>query len=240
MTRPLYGADLARIHHQGFGAFARGAAPAIVDLIHRAGFRSGRVVDLGCGSGILAAELSRAGFDVLGIDASPDMIDLARLEAPAASLVVGSLHEAEIPPAVAVTAIGEAIAYHQGDPPDVEALFLRVHRALCPGGIFLFDVVLGSLGAPMRYTGSHHGTEWTVDVLVEERPESALLTRHIRTVVRYGEEERVSEEVHQLRTFSREEIEAPLLALGFELEVLDHYGTTRLAAQRLAWVARKP
>ena len=60
----FYPADLARIHDEGFGDFARAAA---CELLRRLP-GSGRVVEIGCGSGISSELLSDAGYDVLGID----------------------------------------------------------------------------------------------------------------------------------------------------------------------------
>ena len=37
-----------------------------------------RVLDLGCGTGHLAAEIARAGCEVVGIDNSPDMVRIAK------------------------------------------------------------------------------------------------------------------------------------------------------------------
>lgn len=36
--------------------------------------KGSRVVDLGCGNGVLTAVLAKKGYDTLGIDASPDML----------------------------------------------------------------------------------------------------------------------------------------------------------------------
>src|SRR5271165_2507201 len=40
-----------------------------------------RVLDAGCGTGALAVELARRGADVLGIDVSPSLVELARSRA---------------------------------------------------------------------------------------------------------------------------------------------------------------
>jgi SAM-dependent methyltransferase len=81
----FYGPELARIHHARFG-------------------------DLGCGSGILAGLVQDAGYQVLGIDISAEMIEIARRQAPGADLRVGSLYDVELPAGcVAVTAIGECV-----------------------------------------------------------------------------------------------------------------------------------
>ncbi len=68
------GADLAEVHHRDFGFLARHAAPVPVEALQAAGLSRGLVVDLGCGSGILAHHLTDAGYDVLGVDISAEMV----------------------------------------------------------------------------------------------------------------------------------------------------------------------
>src|SRR5262245_66492478 len=85
-------------------------ARAVTEL-QNAGFSRGTVVDLGCGSGILAEHLSRDGYNVIGVDISESMITIARQRAPQAQFFVESFTAAEIPPCVAVTAIGEIFNY---------------------------------------------------------------------------------------------------------------------------------
>lgn len=60
----MYRDDLARIHHEGFGDLAREAASALLAWLRRAGWRRGRVVDLGCGGGTWLRALGAAGFTV--------------------------------------------------------------------------------------------------------------------------------------------------------------------------------
>ena len=111
MPEPFYGPDQAIIHDREFGDLSRRAAAYLRPLLDEAGLRHGTVVDLGCGSGILASILTDAGYDVLGVDVSQDMIELASANAPKASFRRGSLLDVDLPPAVAVTAIGEALNY---------------------------------------------------------------------------------------------------------------------------------
>lgn len=65
----------ANDYEQGF-SFVHEYGSAVLDLIDAK--PGARVVDLGCGTGALTAELARRGFEVTGIDASPDMIASAR------------------------------------------------------------------------------------------------------------------------------------------------------------------
>src|SRR5262245_60128461 len=117
-----YGADLAFIHDSGFGELARAASRDLVRRLHQNGFQNGPVVDLGCGSGILAGHLADAGYDVLGIDSSDAMIRIARRRAPRARFLVQSFLTAKLPRCVAVTSIGEPFNYLLDERNDSTAL----------------------------------------------------------------------------------------------------------------------
>src|SRR5262245_40576734 len=106
-----YGADLAFIHDTGYGEFARSAAPWLLKTLRDRGLTDGLVVDIGCGSGIWARELSAAGYDVLGIDQSAAMLAIARERVPRGQFRQGSFVSADLPPCVAVTAMGEILNY---------------------------------------------------------------------------------------------------------------------------------
>jgi SAM-dependent methyltransferase len=108
---PGYEADLAFIHDRGFGAFAQESAPELLRILRRHQVRSGLVVDLGCGSGIWAAELIAAGYDALGVDLSPAMIRLARKRAPQSRFVIASIYDVPLPSCRAVTATSECLNY---------------------------------------------------------------------------------------------------------------------------------
>ena len=49
---------------------------AVMDLLDAA--PGSRVVDLGCGNGALTEQLAACGYDVTGVDASAEMLELAR------------------------------------------------------------------------------------------------------------------------------------------------------------------
>src|SRR5262245_33072496 len=102
-----YRADLAYIHDAGFGGTAREAAGFLRESLQGRGVGRGLVVDLGCGGGILSEIMAAVGFDVLGIDISEEMIALARERVPRGRFRRESLLTAEIPPCVAVAAVGE-------------------------------------------------------------------------------------------------------------------------------------
>jgi 2-polyprenyl-3-methyl-5-hydroxy-6-metoxy-1,4-benzoquinol methylase len=72
-----YRPDLALVHHPGFGAHAAACAPGIVDFLAPVRTRGGLVLELGCGTGLLARELVAAGYRVIATDAAPAMLDIA-------------------------------------------------------------------------------------------------------------------------------------------------------------------
>src|SRR5437867_4220617 len=106
-----YREDLAYIHDVGFGNFARRAAPGLLQILRTLGTVEGPVVDLGCGSGIWARALGNAGYDVLGVDQSADMLAIARQRAPNAEFCQASFLRTDLPRCAAVTAIGECFNY---------------------------------------------------------------------------------------------------------------------------------
>lgn len=238
----IYGEDLAYIHHAGFGDLARDAAPALVDELRRGGIADGLVVDLACGSGILARELVAAGYDVLGVDASPAMIDLARATAPEARFVVAALSEFRIPECAAVFCIGEGLGYLGPGRQRVELgpLVDRVHDALLPGGLFAFDVLETAEDAPMRYATERAGPGWRVLAEVSADVAASVVTRHITTIREVDGEVRRSTEVHRVQTFPAEEIARTLRDRGFSVRLVRGYGAATLAPHRIGVIARKP
>src|SRR5437762_3435627 len=135
----LYATDLAFIHHVAFGDFAKRTAPGVIRLLRAHGIRTGLIVEAGCGSGILAARLVAAGYELYGFDQSPAMIRLARASAPSATFRVNSLEKANVPACRAVVAVGEVITYVRRR--GAAAFFRHVHAALPRRGLFLFDFI---------------------------------------------------------------------------------------------------
>jgi SAM-dependent methyltransferase len=221
----FYDADLAYIHDAGFGDFARGAGEGIVAMLRDAGIRDGLVVDLGCGSGVLAERLLDEGYDVLGVDISPAMLAIARERAPAARYWEASAFTFEPPPCAAVTAVGEILGYAADERSGAEALadlFGRVRAALPPGGLFVFD-----LAAPGRAAdGSRdwrEGDGWLVASESRESPDGAELRRRIVSFRDAGAGWRRSEETHVLRLHRREDVLAALAGAGFDAATMPVY-----------------
>lgn len=239
-----YKEDLAHIHDVGFGEYALGSAPGILEILGRNKIREGLVVDLGCGSGLWARELTKAGYRVLGVDISEAMIDIARRKVPDADFRVGSLYEADLPPCDAVTALGEVLNYlfdPSNDGQMAVGLFRRVYDALTPGGVFVFDVAEPGQVAPgATARGFSEGEDWAVLIEKEEDREQTTLTRRITTFRKAGKHYRRAGEVHRQRLYKAADVAEELRRVGFQVRTMCSYGRYDLPKAHTAFVARKP
>ncbi len=240
-----YREDLAFIHDAGFGHVAQNAA---TELLKRLAPVQGKstsrsIVDLGCGSGILAQQVSAAGYKVLGFDLSDAMLSLAAKHVPRAEFRRESFVTADIPPCLAVTAIGEVFNYlfdRRNRGYRLSAVFSRVHSALCPGGIFLFDMAEpGRVHGRSPQRGYSEGPGWACLYTAEEDRRRSTLTRTITTFCKMGETYRRHREVHRLRLSPRAEILQQLRNVGFQARILSGYSRFRFPTGWAAFLARK-
>jgi SAM-dependent methyltransferase len=240
---PAYAADLAYVHDAGFGDQAEAAAEQLLEELANGGVESGTVVDLGCGSGIASAKVAAAGFDVVGIDQSPAFIELAREKVPSGEFRVGSFIDANLPPAVAVLAVGEVLNYlidPRNGPKALPGVFERIFEALVPNGVFLLDLS-GPGRAGRDITRSWRaGPDWATLAENDEDPEAATLTRRIIAFRRDGENYRRTEETHELKLYAPNAALATLHAAGFRGRILRGYGGEEFAPGHRAFVARRP
>jgi SAM-dependent methyltransferase len=239
-----YGEDLAYIHDVGHADFALDSAPGILEILGRSGIDGGLVVDLGCGSGLLARELIDAGYGVFGVDISEAMIGLARKRAPEAGFAVGSLFEVEIPRCVAVTAISEVLNYlfdAENEESRLGRVFRRVCEALVPGGVFVFDVLgPGQVAPGTRAKGFRVGEDWAVLSEREEDHERGTMERRIISFRMVGEHYRRIDEVHRVRLYEPSELAAELENAGFLVRTMRSYGDLSLSGGHTAFAAQRP
>jgi SAM-dependent methyltransferase len=233
----VYAADLAYVHDAGFGDLARSAAPEIVRMLRDCGIRRGRIVEVGCGSGIAAEYFLAHGYDVTGFDTSAAMIRLARAKAPAARFQAASLERAKLPACDAVVAIGEVVSY-VGGLPALEKFFRRVHAALQPRGVLLFDFV-HSVARRTFTARSFGGPGWALASSAAFETSRRILTRRIVIVRLMGRRVRRASEVHRVRVYTRLEIRGALERAGFAVRMSRCYGSYRLMQGDIAVIATR-
>jgi SAM-dependent methyltransferase len=243
MTSSAYQDDLAYIHDVGFNFFARGAAPGVIQIFRRHGIHQGLVIDLGCGSGIWAAELIRAGYDVLGVEQSKAMIRLARKKAPRAKFIQASFLDVKLPACDAITSLGECLCYlfdAKNGPKELTKLFGRVYEASRPGGLFIFDIAQPGQIQKNSRVRNFAGPDWTILREAEEDRARMVLTRRMIVFRKIGKLYRRSEETHRLRLYWGVDVARILRDIGFHARVLRAYGKYPLTGNRVAILARKP
>lgn len=244
MSTP-YGNDLAYIHDDGFGGFARQASHGIFELLRQAGIDSGHVVDLGCGSGIWAGILLDKGYSAHGIDISANMVKLAQQQAPGATFEVNSFLKADIPQCNAVTSMGECLNYlfdpnHSDE--HLRLLFTRIFEALHPGGMFIFDIAgPGYADATGPHKRHFVSDDWAVMIQVSEHKREQRLTRYITSFRKTDEGTyRRHEEVHRIQLLQGTHLAEMLRAIGFKVRIRKGYGSLQLSSAHSVILARKP
>lgn len=114
----------------------------IISLLNEYGIKDGLVLDLGCGTGKLTNLLSDAGFDMIGIDYSEDMLDVATNVREDRNILYlcQDMREFELYGTVrAVVSICDSMNY-MTSPEDLLTVLKLVNNYLDPGGIFIFDM----------------------------------------------------------------------------------------------------
>ena len=104
------------------------------------------ILDLGCGTGSMTLELAMRGYDMTGVDYSPEMLDIARTRADSAGLsdkmlwLCQDMREFELYGTVDVTVCCLDGINHLTGRGDLAAAFDLVHNYLIPDGLFIFDI----------------------------------------------------------------------------------------------------
>lgn len=117
-------------------------------------------LDAGCGTGRHAATLAAVGYDVIGTDLTPAMLDVARAKAPAVDFRRGTFEDLPVDDD-SVDLIVTALAVCHAN--DLGSVFAEFARVLRPGGkLLLSDPHPGSepIGAQAFFPGEGFDLPW--------------------------------------------------------------------------------
>lgn len=195
----------------------------LTGLLREYGCEQGLVAELGCGTGSMTELLAGAGYDMIGIDNSEEMLAVAmekRAESGQEILYLWQdMREFELYGTVkAVVSICDSMNYIT-EYEDLVQVFRLVNNYLDPGGIFIFDLnteykyreLLGSKTIAENredqsfiwdnyYDGEQKINEYGLTLFIRE--ENGLFRKH--------------EEFHYQRAYSMEEIRRALSLAGME------------------------
>jgi ubiquinone/menaquinone biosynthesis C-methylase UbiE len=158
-ARAVYDASAARyvefvgteISSATEAALDRSLLTTFVDLV--AAEAPGRVADVGCGPGRVAALLAEHGLDVVGVDVSAAMLDVARTAHPDVTFEEGTLDHLPIE----TGSLAGAVCWYSiiFTPPErLGDAFVELARVLRPGGHLLVAFQAGD-GDAVRRTNVH-------------------------------------------------------------------------------------
>ena len=196
------------------------------------------VLDVCCGTGLLAAELTALGYRVVGVDASDAMLVRARqLLGPAVPLVRTTL------PELAVDGVFDAaVCTYDGlnylDPADLRATFAALADRLRPAGWLVFDVHTDAMmrfisSQPVVY-GDKDGHRYVIENTVDAGARACDTRIHVEGTNGFSE--------HHRQYFHRAaEVRAGLVASGFEVTAIrDDYSDRTIDSSALSatWIAR--
>ncbi|MDD6480749.1 MAG: class I SAM-dependent methyltransferase [Lachnospiraceae bacterium] len=105
------------------------------------GISEGAVLDLGCGTGELTRLMAKKGYDMIAVDSSVDMLEIASQNWEDGILYIHQrMEELELGESVqAAYSACDSVNYILEEE-DLLQAFCRVYSHLMPGGIFLFDM----------------------------------------------------------------------------------------------------
>ena len=93
-----------------------------------------RVLDVGCGTGVLAGRLAAQGYEVTGLDPSQGMLDVLRADHPGVEAIRGSGDELPFGDASFDVVVTVAALHHIAEAGAVRATLAEMARVTRPGG----------------------------------------------------------------------------------------------------------
>lgn len=113
----------------------------LVELLRQEGIMGGLVCELGCGTGKMTRLLAQSGYDMIGIDASDEMLSIAKAKESEGILYLAQdMREFELYGTVrAVVSVCDSMNYLLEEE-DLLQVFRLADNYLDPGGVFIFDL----------------------------------------------------------------------------------------------------
>lgn len=238
-------------------------AESIYSILERNGIVDGLLLDMGCGTGVMTRLLKAKGFDMIGIDASEDMLMVAR------ELEYDALAEEELAEDADIEAVSAQTLYLCQDMrelqlygtvratvstcncmnylltvEDLTSVFSLIGNYLDAGGLFIWD-----MNTPYMYENIpdsvSENRETAAFIWNNEYDESTHLnTYELNLFIQEEDSELFAREteIHVQRAFTLEEVKIALTAGGLELvSVVDLDTGLDITEETMRWqfVARE-
>lgn len=218
-------------------------------LLKDRGIENGLVLELCCGTGTFTELLADIGYDMIGVDSSAEMLEIAAQKKAASGAdilyLLQDIREFELYGTVrAIVCVCDSLNYMAREE-DLRAVFSLVNNYLDPGGVFVFDMktvyyMEQVMGDSVAVRHLEEGTLiWENNYFPEDQTNEYELTFFLRGPDgRYARQQ----ETHLQRAYKTEDIRRLLLEAGLVPEAVydaDTKGAPRPDSERLYFVARE-
>lgn len=151
----------------------------LTTILAENGIESGLILDLGCGTGKLTRLMEKKGYDMIGVDNSFEMLDIAReSECENILYLMQDMREFELYGTVrAIYSACDSLNYILEEE-ELLTVFQLVNNYLDPGGLFVFDI-----NTPFKYQEL-----LAENTFAETRDEGSFIWENY-----YDEEEKINE-----------------------------------------------
>lgn len=221
----------------------------IKDILYKENIKDGLICDLGCGTGAITERLANLGYDMIGIDNSYDMLDVAMEKKYASGhdilYLCQDMREFELYGTVrAIISRCDSLNYIR-ELSELKEVFAWVNNYLDPNGLFIFDMnteykyqnILGdNTFAEVREQASFI---WENTYDIDKRINEYDLNLFIKLE---GDNYKKFEERHVQKAYTFDEILSAIDSSNMVLEKYldaDTYGDASEKTERILFVARE-
>lgn len=217
-------------------------------LLEEHGAAPRTILDLCCGTGNVSLLLAEMGYDVTGVDISPEMIAVARRKALDAGVTVTFAAQDATRLRLGrrfdlVISLFDSLNYII-EAPGLQQAIYRVSEHMEPGGFFIFDMNTELALAIGLFTQNNLGSR--APVIYNWRssydPATRICRIHMEFEYRRDAQPRRVEIVHYQRAYDEQEVVDMLHSAGLEVLAVYNAYTLRKAtsrSDRVFFVARK-
>ena len=238
-----YDALTADVHYEVWADYAE-------KHFRRAGLPVHTVLDLACGTGSLTCRLAERGYEMIGVDLSPEMLAEAAeknqdVDGIPPIFLCQSMDKLDLYGTIDACVCCLDSVNYVTDPKKLQKAFERVYLFLMPGGGFLFDI-----NTPEKLRGLDgqvflDETEDAYCVWRAEYSQRSRICSYFMDIFRLDEESGLwerGEELHRERSYEPQELVEYLPQAGFQ--DIRQYGNLKMRSpkpgeDRIFFTARK-
>ena len=217
----------------------------ILDILHTYEIDNGIIADLGCGSGRMTRKLAEAGYDMIGIDNSEEMLARAYEKSSRDSNILylcQDIRAFELYGTVRAAICCCDTVNYMADEGELATLFRLVNNYLDPGGLFIFDIKTEKwFQTTAGLTSCRHDQKG--DFFCETAMDQDVFEYHLSMFEREADGRYAKfEEYHYQKIFTKEAVCRALADAGLQLlAVTDGYSSRpgSDADHRLCFIAKE-